>query len=214
MAPPLDHKQTAWLDGLRGTASLIVLFGHCSNFGVHVIPGLDLKWTAKTGVWLFFMLSAYLLGNKLAAIFASRTAVLAQLGDYAVRRVFRIMPLYAVVLGLFTLLGKLTAAVALQHVLLRVGADQFWTIPVEMKFYALLPVFVAVLSLLRPSTRLLGSVVLFGAFVIVFVLLPFPRVDSNSTSPLAYLSFFVLGFSTGAQVSAWLRRSPRPQAQT
>jgi Predicted acyltransferases len=46
------------LDGLRGVAVLIVVLSHLSNARLFLIPGLDLSGTGKSGVFLFFVLSA------------------------------------------------------------------------------------------------------------------------------------------------------------
>ena len=49
------------LDGLRGMAALIVVFAHSSNIGLHLLPGLTAEGMGKSGVFMFFLLSAYLL---------------------------------------------------------------------------------------------------------------------------------------------------------
>src|SRR5262245_776779 len=115
-----------WLDGVRGLAALIVVFGHCSNSGIHIVPLVDLRATAKAGVWLFFMLSAYLLGERLIAEFSAGTSSpLRVVTAYAIRRVFRIMPLYLVVLAALVLFGVFDPSTALRNAMLVEGWDHF-----------------------------------------------------------------------------------------
>ena len=49
------------LDGLRGFAVLLVLLSHMSLVGINLVPGLDFAGIGKAGVYLFFVLSAFLL---------------------------------------------------------------------------------------------------------------------------------------------------------
>lgn len=55
------------LDGLRGFAALLVVMSHTSNEGMHLIPFLDFRGTGKSGVFLFFLLSSFLLSIPLLA---------------------------------------------------------------------------------------------------------------------------------------------------
>jgi peptidoglycan/LPS O-acetylase OafA/YrhL len=58
---------------------------------------------------------------------------------YSARRFLRIFPPYAAVLFALLLMGKMEAGEIGVHLLLREGERQFWTIPVEVKYYILLP---------------------------------------------------------------------------
>lgn len=136
------------LDGLRGLAVLIVLLSHLSNHGVLALPGLGFSGTGKSGVYLFFVLSAFLLTRVLLdrppAKFADGRLWL----DYALRRVLRIWPLYLVVLlasWLFTRYGvrgwhyAMDTETLLRHLRLQEGQSVLWSIPVEFSFYFWLP---------------------------------------------------------------------------
>lgn len=50
-----------YLDGLRALAAMIVVASHFGEKGWAVIGGVSLRETGKSGVYLFFLLSAYLL---------------------------------------------------------------------------------------------------------------------------------------------------------
>ena len=57
--PRTRQRHLDALDGLRGLAVLVVIGSHLSNVGMLPRPGLS--GTGKSGVYLFFVLSAYLL---------------------------------------------------------------------------------------------------------------------------------------------------------
>jgi peptidoglycan/LPS O-acetylase OafA/YrhL len=89
-----DHRHLPQLDGLRGIAVLIVIFGHLAmyDFGLGVER---LAPIAPTGVDLFFVLSGFLITGIL---WRTRQTERYYLNFYA-RRALRIWPLY----GLFLL---------------------------------------------------------------------------------------------------------------
>lgn len=78
------------LDGLRGIAVLIVFLSHSSGRGIQIAPWLNFHGIGHVGVYLFFVLSGFLL---------TRNLVEGQpVGTFLVRRFFRIAPLYYLVL--------------------------------------------------------------------------------------------------------------------
>ena len=139
-------KDTRYLDGIRGLAALIVVAGHVSAAGMDLVPGLKLIGSEKDGVWLFFILSAYLLTPKLDTSIGQLGFIQA-VTKYAIRRLLRILPLYYVVLFALTLFGYLgfTASVAAMHAVLLRGDLHFWTMPVEMSFYFILPIMLFII---------------------------------------------------------------------
>jgi exopolysaccharide production protein ExoZ len=92
------------LQALRGCAALLVAFGHGARAGSvpHQIL-VFVSWFAYAGVDIFFVISGFIVSE--AAARAARTAprIRASL-DFALRRIFRIFPLYwlalAVAIGL------------------------------------------------------------------------------------------------------------------
>ena len=89
-----DEKfQMDSLDGLRGFAALIVVFSHTSNAGMFFIPLLDLRGVGKSGVFLFFLLSSFLLTLPLLRK-KKEVLSLSVMSHYWQRRFFRIYPLY------------------------------------------------------------------------------------------------------------------------
>ena len=144
------------LDGLRGLAVLVVIGSHLSNAGMLPRPGLS--GTGKCGVYLFFVLSAFLLTRILLQRPLPALSDARLWADYALRRVLRIWPLYLFVLALswfLTGLGvvgwhyRLDDAAFLRHLLLQEGQSVLWSIPVEFTFYLWLPVLVVAMVWLR-----------------------------------------------------------------
>lgn len=101
---PTSFPRVAALDGVRGLAILLVLLWH---YVVGRLPDelAALRWLgglAWSGVDLFFVLSGFLLGSILLAQPRTPTT----LRNFYTRRVFRLLPLYALWLALFFILRE------------------------------------------------------------------------------------------------------------
>jgi peptidoglycan/LPS O-acetylase OafA/YrhL len=141
------------LDGVRGLAVLLVLASHAN--------GLHLAGQGGVGVWLFFCLSAFLLGTPFARD-PERVRDREFLRRYALRRIARILPLYYLVLTARFLLGHLSGEGFLWHLLFVRAEGHFWTIPQELLFYLCLPLLAwAHLELL--GRRMLPTLLLLAA---------------------------------------------------
>ncbi|MBL8591730.1 MAG: acyltransferase [Devosia sp.] len=127
------------LDGLRGVAAYIVVFGHFAGYPLFADIG-------QLGVMIFFVLSGYLMGQ----IYLTQRPGLDVIGVYFTNRFARIAPAYLLVVaisyGLFLLTGRVgpfppitTLPELLEHLLFLRGAGVLWTIPVEVQFYVLFP---------------------------------------------------------------------------
>jgi peptidoglycan/LPS O-acetylase OafA/YrhL len=148
-APPLAHadylalRRFAGLDGLRAIAALLVVLFH--NQGPDILQG----WI---GVQIFFVLSGFLITTLLLREHARTGRV--NLGNFYLRRAFRILPVYLLILGLLTV-GLLAAGTFLSNPLGRqfplyllfgneftLGGPfgQSWTLGIEQKFYLVWPV--------------------------------------------------------------------------
>ena len=198
------------IDGLRGLACLMVLLYHgCTHFGDIAWPHLSLGAFPLTqarlfaygygGVDLFFVLSGFCLAYPIV----SRPDRPVDWKQYAVNRVRRIVPPYWAAMLLF---GGLSLWItrhqvqpfAAQHILGWPGARQvvyslllvspsfnssFWTLPVEWRWYFVLP---ALIWLWR---RIGGAGVL-------LCLIPISLVSIFMPSHLARLNFLVTGLPT------------------
>lgn len=208
------------LDGLRGLAVLVVIGSHLSNTGWLPQPGLS--GIGKSGVYLFFVLSAYLLAHAMLAKPLAGLADARYWANYALRRVLRIWPLYLVVLLLswgLTRAGvtewhyQLDTAALWRHLALREGQDVLWSIPVEFTFYLWLPFIVVALTALRglPGGRWWGLALLAGLVVLARWRWPAAETPTNSVRLGFYLVVFLCGVAAAFVQAEWpaLRRWAR-----
>jgi len=163
------------LDGLRGLAALLVVLSHTSNAGYFFAPGLNFTGVGKTGVYLFFLLSAFLLTYQFVSK-GSEAFTRGNLTNYALRRFFRIYPLYSVYLlaallstSAFVYLFPNKSPSGIPFVL---DASEFmsefflvsakgieWSVLVEFRYYLLLPILAFVYTRLLKN-RLLPNILL------------------------------------------------------
>lgn len=139
VAAPSSAAHIPALDGLRGLAVLLVLLDHASDAGMRLSAGADLNRAGKYGVYLFFVLSAFLLTLPFCQDTGPNITSARMWLNYFLRRFLRIFPLYALVLLALIAMHKAEAQDFVTHLLLRDGHHQFWSIPVEVKYYLLLP---------------------------------------------------------------------------
>ncbi|MCK6640147.1 MAG: acyltransferase [Bacteroidia bacterium] len=146
-----ENKRSAAIDGVRGIAVLTVFFSHTSGRGIHLHGILNFQGIGHVGVYLFFALSAYLLGKRLFTEGIDRKSV----ARFYIKRLLRIIPLYYTVLaGVFTY-QLVTGNVALrylhitngftglfQHLIFYRGDGVFWSVVAEEQFYILVPLWV------------------------------------------------------------------------
>lgn len=200
----------AFVDGLRGLAVLLVLASHIGGFGYVLVPFVSFQGIGKAGVYLFFVLSAWLLGGY----------VLAQRAEwglrywlaYALRRIGRIFPLYWLVLVACYVLAQLQlpywvipldAQQLFRHLLLQEGAGVFWAIPVEFGFYVLLPLLAGGLMLLG-QRQPYWALACCAAGVWLPSLLPLgPAYQANTTQLWPYFSAFAVGLALAYGQHAW-----------
>jgi peptidoglycan/LPS O-acetylase OafA/YrhL len=181
-------------DGIRGLACLIVLVIHsCAMF--FPTSAQYLRGSAKIGVWLFFVLSAFLLTNHLMAGDLTRSKII----DYVTGRLLRIMPLYVVAVIAYHLLG--TAGIdsnldVLNAITLRTGFAHLWTIPVEMKFYLLLIVMACpTVMVYRHFGERYAFLFVLSVAVFTAILFPARNTPENSIELRWYIPCFMAGMA-------------------
>lgn len=193
--------RSASLDGLRGFAVLIVLASHFSNAGL-----LPTRWAAgagKAGVYLFFVLSAFLLTSAIVTMPPGKLREADTWIDYVCRRILRIWPLYLLVLLLswfLTVQGirwhyVIDTRALVAHLMLREGYSALWSIPVEFTFYAILPLLaVAMRWLVRRRHGTVGML-LIGAALLGGVQWYWPasQAEVNDVRLGPYLPVFICG---------------------
>ena len=196
------------LDGLRGFAALIVVLSHTSNSGLYFLPNLDFQGIGKSGVFLFFLLSSFLLSIPLIEK-GKRLFDLSFMSVYWQRRFFRIYPLYVLYLLLAVASSKAYEIILerhgeglpffldwnglFEHLTLQEGKGVTWSIAVEFKFYFILPIlcfFVAYFNSISLKLALFLLLVLFGVSQYIS-----PQSESlvNDARLLPYLPVFLFG---------------------
>ena len=149
---PYDDKKEHFkaLDGLRGLAVLLVILSHASIDKVYLFPGADFTGMGKPGVFLFFVLSAYLLDRQIIVGFVNGKANAKFWANYFTRRFMRIFPLYIIALLVFYGCYKAGFATPIhdwatigRHLTLQQGLGIFWSIAVEFKYYFISPLIMA-----------------------------------------------------------------------
>jgi peptidoglycan/LPS O-acetylase OafA/YrhL len=172
MTEQIPQRRIPELDGLRGTAILLVMVGHYFSVpGVGAVSLLNGYWfrLGWTGVDLFFVLSGFLIGGILLDARGSSN----YFKTFYARRFFRIIPLYYAWIFLYVVLapfiriffaekvgsvqqidGSILAHLFfLQnfHEFLKTGASFWWfsstwSLAVEEQFYLVSPLLVRYLS--------------------------------------------------------------------
>jgi peptidoglycan/LPS O-acetylase OafA/YrhL len=204
MTDPRPADTLPALDGLRGLAVGVVLLSHLANAGLPVLPGLSLSGTGKSGVYLFFVLSAFLLTRLLVQRPTAEWWRGATWADYALRRVLRIWPLYLVVLlssAALTAAGlapwwpyPMDAVALLRHLTLQEGTSVLWSIPVEFHYYLWLPlVAVALAGAQRAGGGWLAGMLVASASVAAMQLWPPEASAVNDVRLGPYLVLFFAG---------------------
>ena len=152
-----------------------------------------LAGSGKIGVWLFFVLSEFLLTEKVLRNGFSRYG----LYSYIISRFVRIFPLcfFAVVFYyIFGSAGINTLTDVYNAILLRTGFSHLWTVPVEFKFYFFLPFIAYGLSLVR---RIVCAPLMFVFLIILIifhqVIWPYWNTSINSIYVAYYLPTFITG---------------------
>ncbi len=196
---PRDHRHLDVLDGFRGMAVLIVLLSHSSGREMMLAPWLNFSGIGHIGVYLFFVLSGYLLTLNLLG---GQT-----LPQFYLRRFFRIAPLYFLVLGgvlAYQALGYYSprylhisggAEGAVLHFFFLKGDGVFWTLAAEFGFYLLLPLVVWSLRRFGWQWLAVAAFAYFCAFIALekykLNLLPLKFVDISHRSQ--FLDVFACG---------------------
>lgn len=180
-------KKLAWIDSVRGMACLIVLFAHIFASDPNI--AIYFSGCGKIGVWLFFIISAFLLTLP----YLNQTKVsIKNTGEYYLKRIFRIYPCYLIVLIISLPIGFIDDFQALmKHTLLLEGTGHFWTIPVEIKFYLILPLIVWVLNKISSFKWRIIFIGILG--LILECIYPYFSYKENSILLRWYFPVFLMG---------------------
>ena len=133
-----------YLNGFRGLAVALLVFGHYSIF---FEDGQNLcAPVAKTGVILFFILSAFLLTREML----TRNSLDKEyLKSYFIKRFLRIYPVLTMTLILLLLIPSFSKNMfggrewsLMDNLFLIYPEGNFWAISVEFEYYLIIPILV------------------------------------------------------------------------
>lgn len=188
------------LDGLRGIAVLIVMLSHASSMDMHFVSFLDFKQTGKSGVFLFFILSAYLLDRQIALAIKNNKADLHYWFNYLFRRFMRIYPLFlfALIFNYWLRTQGLTYGIVMtgwpeiwKHLTLQKMNGVFWSIAVEFKYYFVSPIIMIFISKIIKWNTV--NVTLLLITVIAFIMFFTTDMKYNKIDTIPYLPVFLVG---------------------
>lgn len=202
------------LDGVRGLAFLLVALFHLNEFLRHPFFLAD----GQVGVWLFFVLSSYLLSRPLLADPSSMLRA-STWTRYGVRRVLRILPLFVVYVVCLNTIAHVPPGKSVQVLLLQTTHAVDWSLFIECRFYLVLPLLVLPLAVLGSPCRywcFLGIVT--GGAAVAFPFWRDPAAWPFAGFPisggagnavfLSYLSCFLPGVIAAYASVRW---APSPQ---
>ena len=205
------------LDGLRGIAVMVVFLSHSSAFRQRVTPWTSFHGTGHLGVYLFFVLSGFLLTWSLLA------APRINFTGFYLRRFFRIAPLFYLIVGVVFALQLWSGRIDLynlhvkggwqgflSHLAFYQGDSVFWTIAAEFEFYVILPFLV--LGLARGGGKIAALYgVLALCYGVWYLLIELGKIAPGYSLRVAkiahhsqYLDVFIFGI-----LAAWFFRQPR-----
>lgn len=192
------------LDGLRALAVLFVFLEHVTGnvfredaagdgaFGSYAFNFGD-AGMGSSGVYLFFVLSSFLLTNQLLKPNMNFKSIRLWM-NYAFKRLIRIYPLYLFVLLVYLVFPafQFTGLDFFNHVILKDGLNHFWTISVEVKYYLLLP---GIVLLITKGLRrnVLAVFALCVGLAIAKQVLQLTGWQPERLSILPHLSIFLVG---------------------
>ncbi len=212
------------IDGLRGIAvSLVVVYHLAINAAPASMVWLrDLFFQGRAGVWVFFVLSGYLIFTPFvsAALSGQHVATV----PFLVRRATRIYPAYLVVLvvlsGFVDRRTLQSPAEWLQAITLtqnwtgiayegQRGVQQAWSLAVEMNFYLFVPAVAALMT--RVVRRLDGEpivVMWLSIGLIVGFGFAWQLAARNTIVPLFMLPNYYPAFGMGMALAVLAIRAP------
>lgn len=195
------------LDGLRGLAALIVVFSHTSNFNMFFVPSLNFRGIGKSGVFLFFLLSSFLLTRQIITT-SNKIFTLEFMLNYWQRRFFRIYPLYT----FYLLLALVTTWASVKYygisygqpfnldlhglfneLILTESRGIEWSIAVEFKFYFVLPFLAGIFLVIKKKGLIACSAVYICLILLSQWISPQSESLLNDTRLTPYLPIFITG---------------------
>ena len=187
----MKDKNILSADGIRGLALMIVVVMHATGL---FFPSFhdQLGGTGQPGVWLFFVLSAFLLTHK----FLNSDFSIFNVISYFVGRFIRILPIFYISVIIYFFMGFYDLQKMMSVIKFDSTYIHLWTIPIEFKFYFLLPVIVyCALCIQRVFGGLYALIFLVLLTLLFAILFPYTVKDINGRLAF-YIPVFMYGIIT------------------
>jgi peptidoglycan/LPS O-acetylase OafA/YrhL len=192
------------LDGLRAIAVLLVLLEHITGNvfrddsvgnGAFFASFLNFgdAGMGRSGVYLFFVLSSFLLTSQLLR--AGMNFKDSKLWiNYGFKRLIRIYPLYLFILLVYLTFPSFQYSLkdVFEHLILQKAGNHFWTIPVEIKYYLILPGIVWLITKILKH-NIVHITVLLAVFSVLSKFLELTIWSPDRLSILPHLPIFLIG---------------------
>lgn len=190
--PSLTNKEFfAPLHGLRAIAALIVVIAHLGQLKLSLLP-MPHDAIGKVGVWIFFVLSAFLLTTHLCQDFETTSSKGFSLLQYIVHRIFRIYPLFICSLFIHLTYRDISTSQMIKHLLLVQGKNELWAIPVEFQYYCIMPV-IAMGTLYLSRKKIILLLVAITIMTLCYDIMYPEKVFSSQVNILPKLTPFIFG---------------------
>lgn len=181
---------TNYLTAIRGFACLMVIIAHILASVPNI--GINVSGCGKIGVWLFFVLSAFLLTIQWLD---KKEVKMKEIIKFYIKRFFRIFPCYIIVLLVAFFIKYIPdIQTLLKHIFLLEGMGHFWTIPVEFVFYLIIPIIILIMLKIKNQKISIAFLVLLC--IITEIISPYTQSIENSINLRWYLPVFILGMIT------------------
>jgi peptidoglycan/LPS O-acetylase OafA/YrhL len=167
-------SRLAYIDGLRGIAVLSVVLCHVAQiYGLPFLPGYFMQEGAH-GVDLFFVISGFCLSYPALHKVQMSGAAVFDTGRFVAARIVRIIPPYwaAIIVSVAATSfvgGHVQPALALRDVMFLDPTifhvnGAFWTLPIEMRWYAVFPLLLLLWVRAPRAFTLVGVCALISVF--------------------------------------------------
>jgi peptidoglycan/LPS O-acetylase OafA/YrhL len=195
-----NNRLLPGIHGLRGIAALAVVLYHLVHIGGVVPPSIFAFITRDFGysVHLFFIISAYSLMHSTE----SKSKHPHWLGDYFIKRFFRIAPLFYAMLFLFIAVGlyPIVGSENITNLILNLSFTfgfvptigivwGGWSVGVEMIFYAIFPVLILLIKTHRTAMLFLMVSIVLACTLRSALHLQYLGLDPTARFDWSYFSF-------------------------
>lgn len=187
----MKNNYYLFLDGLRTIGFLIVFIAHLGQkYKTFFIAG-------KVGVALFFIISAFLFSTHLIQNIDAMKNIKHWI-VYITKRIIKLYPAYIIVLIIELFLGNYNFPKFLSHIFLLDVKQHYWTIPVMIQFYLIIPFIIKTLKKMfkdRINVIIFFLLLTLGIYGFLYTQITSPFIINNAsqTNIIFYGPSFLIG---------------------